>query len=153
VSLVQITPHQPAQLVSSSMGVTPTDAQWGGSIVVIAQISNTAYGNAPATRAQVVLTPAGVAPGGSADVTIGSIAVPPIPAWSLVKERQENRALKRNLEELTRKLAEHEEKWNRASERLRQIQERAAFDSVAAARPAADPEPEVDAVMTVVPGS
>src|SRR5579885_2048311 len=48
-----------------------------------------------------------------------------VPAWSLVKERQENRALKRNLEELTRKLTEHEEKWNRANERLRQLQERA----------------------------
>ena len=38
-----------------------------------------------------------------------------VPAWSLVKERQENRALKRNLDEVTRKLAEHEERWNRAS--------------------------------------
>ena len=64
-----------------------------------------------------------------------------VPAWSLVKERQENRSLKRNLDELTRKLAEHEEKWNRTGERLRQLQERATAD-VNAARPTADPEPD-----------
>jgi len=67
-----------------------------------------------------------------------------VPAWSLVKERQENRILKRNLDELTRKLAEHEERWNRASERLRQLQERTALDT-AAARAAADPEPDPNA--------
>jgi hypothetical protein len=65
-----------------------------------------------------------------------------VPAWSLVKERQENRALKRNLEELTRKLAEHEEKWNRANERLRQVQERAASQAGENARPLQDPEPD-----------
>jgi hypothetical protein len=65
-----------------------------------------------------------------------------VPAWSLVKERQENRSLKRNLEELTRKLADHEEKWNRASERLRLLQERAAAEANPAQRPAADPEPD-----------
>jgi uncharacterized coiled-coil protein SlyX len=65
-----------------------------------------------------------------------------VPAWSLVKERQENRSLKRNLEELTRKLAEHEDKWNRASERLRLLQERTAAEANAAARPPADPEPD-----------
>ncbi len=68
-----------------------------------------------------------------------------VPAWSLVKERQENRALKRNVEELTRKLAEHEEKWNRATQRLRQIQEHAAFDAAGAARIAHDPEPDAKA--------
>ncbi len=65
-----------------------------------------------------------------------------VPAWSLVKERQENRALKRNLEELTRKLAEHEEKWNRANERLRQLQERTGEKASENARPAQDPEPD-----------
>jgi hypothetical protein len=68
-----------------------------------------------------------------------------VPAWSLVKERQENRSLKRNLDELTRKLTEHEERWNRANERLRQIQERAAFDNAGAARAPADPEPDAKA--------
>jgi hypothetical protein len=65
-----------------------------------------------------------------------------VPAWSLMKERQENRALKRNLENLTRKVTEQDERWNRASERLRLFQERTALDAAAAARNA-DPEPDV----------
>ncbi len=64
-----------------------------------------------------------------------------VPAWSLLKERQENRALKRNLEDLGRKLTEREELWNRASERLRLLQERAAADANAAVRNN-DPEPD-----------
>lgn len=68
-----------------------------------------------------------------------------VPAWSLLKERQENRALKRNLEDLGRKLTEREELWNRASERLRVLQERAAADANAAARTSADPEPDAKA--------
>jgi hypothetical protein len=87
-SPVQITPHQPAHVVATSIGITPTDAQWGGSIVVTAQISNAAYGNAPSTRAAVVLTPVGATPGGSSDVTIGNIPVPAIPAWSTVNVEQ-----------------------------------------------------------------
>ncbi len=65
-----------------------------------------------------------------------------VPAWSLVKERQESRALKRNVEDLTRKLSEQEEKWNRASERLRHLQERSAMEAAAVARPVLDPEPD-----------
>lgn len=65
-----------------------------------------------------------------------------VPAWSLVKERQESRALKRNVEELTRKLNEQEEKWSRASERLRHLQERSAMEAAAAQRPVLDPEPD-----------
>ena len=53
-----------------------------------AQVSNEAYGAAPATREAVVLTPSGIAPGGSSDVVIGNIAVPPIPAWSMVNVEQ-----------------------------------------------------------------
>jgi len=68
-----------------------------------------------------------------------------VPAWSLLKERQENRALKRNLEDLGRKLTEREELWNRASERLRLLQERATADATAAARNNADPEPDAKA--------
>jgi hypothetical protein len=67
-----------------------------------------------------------------------------VPAWSLVKERQENRALKRNLDEVTRKLAEHEERWKRASERLRQLQQRSAAEA-GAARAQLDPEPDAKA--------
>jgi hypothetical protein len=67
-----------------------------------------------------------------------------VPAWSLVKERQENRSLKRNLEELTRKLSDQEEKWTRAGERLRQLQERAALES-SQTRTSSDPEPDAQA--------
>ncbi len=81
---VQITPPQPANLVSKSIGVISTNPVWGGSITVTAQIGDQGYGDAPASRARVVLTPAGVAQGGPSDVTIGSISVPPIPAWSMV---------------------------------------------------------------------
>ncbi|MGB2611687.1 MAG: CARDB domain-containing protein, partial [Isosphaeraceae bacterium] len=55
---------------------------------VTAQVSNEGYGAAPATREAVVLTPSGIAPGGSSDVTIGNISVPPIPAWSMVNVEQ-----------------------------------------------------------------
>ncbi len=67
-----------------------------------------------------------------------------VPAWSLMKERQENRSLKRNLENLTRKLTEQEERWNRTGERLRLLQERTALDAAAVARNA-DPEPDAKA--------
>lgn len=81
---VQITVAQPADLVNTAVGVYPTDAQWGGSLAVTAQIKNNAQGAAPATRAQVVLTPVGINPGGPYGVTIGSIDVPAIGAWSTV---------------------------------------------------------------------
>ena len=88
VAAIQITPHQPARLNTTALGIYPTAPQWGGTLSVTAQISNTSYGDAPATRAQVVLTPAGVTPGGSSDVTIGSIAVPPVAAWQTVNVEQ-----------------------------------------------------------------
>ncbi len=85
---VQITPPQPANLVNTALGIYPSAPEWGGSITVTAQVSNEAYGAAPATREAVVLTPSGIAPGGSSDVVIGNIAVPPIPAWSMVNVEQ-----------------------------------------------------------------
>jgi hypothetical protein len=85
---VQITPPQPAHLVNTSIGINPTDPEWGGSVTVTAQVSNEAYGNAPATQEAVVLTPTGVAPGTGSDVVIGNIFVPPIPAWSRVNVEQ-----------------------------------------------------------------
>jgi len=85
---VQISPQQPAHLVNTAIGTYPTAPEWGGSITVTAQVSNQGYGNAPAMREQVVLTPTGVAPGGPSDVTIGSIALPSIPAWSMVNVEQ-----------------------------------------------------------------
>lgn len=65
-----------------------------------------------------------------------------VPAWSLVRERQENRELKRRLEEISAKLGEHEERWNRTSERLRALQERSAAEQDAAADP--EPDPQAD---------
>jgi hypothetical protein len=85
---VQISPSQPANLVMKSVGLISTNPVWGGTLTVTAQIANQGYGNAPATQAQVVLTPTGVAQGGSSDVTIGTIPVPPIPAWSMVNVEQ-----------------------------------------------------------------
>ena len=85
---VQITPPQPANLVNTSIGINAADPEWGGSITVTGQVSNQAYGAAPATREAVVLTPSGIAPGTGSDVVIGNISVPPIPAWSSVNVEQ-----------------------------------------------------------------
>jgi hypothetical protein len=85
---VQITPSQPAHLVNTSIGVTSPTVNWGGSIAINAQVTNEAYGNAPATQEQVVLTPQGVTPGGPSDVTIGTIDVPALAAWSMVNVEQ-----------------------------------------------------------------
>ncbi|MDR3637239.1 MAG: CARDB domain-containing protein [Isosphaeraceae bacterium] len=80
-SAIAITPQQPALLQGASINVLSNSVQWGDTIQVTAQIRNNAQGNAPATRARLVLTPAGQAPGGSADYTIGNLEVPAIPAW------------------------------------------------------------------------
>jgi hypothetical protein len=80
-SVVVITPQPPALLQGASLNVLPNAVQWGNTVQVTAQIRNNAQGAAPATRARLILTPAGQAPGGAADVTIGSISVPAIPAW------------------------------------------------------------------------
>jgi hypothetical protein len=87
-ALVQITPQQPASLSSTAVGIYPGTAEWGQPLAVTAQISNKSYGNAPSTRAQVVLTPVGDTPGGSSDVTLGSIAVPALSPWSTVNVEQ-----------------------------------------------------------------
>ena len=52
----------------------------GGSLTVTQQIANTGTADAPATRALIVLTPSGVTPGGTSDVTVGMINVPAIAA-------------------------------------------------------------------------
>ncbi len=80
-SLIQIAPAQPAHLVTASVGVFPGTATWGKSLSVTAQISNASYGVAPATRAQIVLTPVGILQGSGSDVTIGSLNVPAVAAW------------------------------------------------------------------------
>lgn len=80
-SLVTITPHKPAALIGAGLGVTPDQTAWGQTVQVTAQVYNSADGDAPATRARVVLTPAGLTPGGDADITVGSLNVPAVAAW------------------------------------------------------------------------
>ncbi|MBV8675667.1 MAG: hypothetical protein JO355_00700 [Planctomycetaceae bacterium] len=87
-SVVTITPHQPSQLIGASLGVYPDQTTWGQAISVTAQITNNAQGDAPATRARLVLTPAGATPGGPSDLTIGYLQVPAIPAWQTVNVSQ-----------------------------------------------------------------
>lgn len=84
LTTIQIAPSQPAQLITASVGTYPTTATWGKSLAVTTQISNQSYGAAPATRAQVVLTPAGHLQGTGYDVTIGSINTPAIAPWQTV---------------------------------------------------------------------
>ncbi|MDG3005675.1 CARDB domain-containing protein [Paludisphaera mucosa] len=83
-AIIQIAPSQPAQLIAASVGVYPGTATWGNNLAVTSQITNKSYGAAPATRAQIVLTPAGIAQGTGSDVTIGSINVPTIQPWQTV---------------------------------------------------------------------
>jgi hypothetical protein len=80
-SVVTITPIQSADLIGTALGVMPNSTTWGSTLNLTLQVQNNGAGDAPATRAKVVLTPSGITPGGSGDVTIGSISVPPIPAF------------------------------------------------------------------------
>lgn len=83
-ALIQIAPTQPAQVLATSVGIYPSTATWGQTLSVTTQITNRSYGAAQATRAQVVLTPAGIAQGTGSDVTLGSISVPAIQPWQTV---------------------------------------------------------------------
>jgi hypothetical protein len=65
-----------ANLIGTAFDVSPGIAAWGGAISVTAQIKDNGQGPAPATRAKIVLTPDGQAPGGAQDITIGNLAVP-----------------------------------------------------------------------------
>lgn len=75
---VTIAPRLPSALAGNSIGVYPDQTQWGQSIKVSAQIRNEGAGDAPPTRARVVLTPSGHAPGSGYDVTVGSLQVPAV---------------------------------------------------------------------------
>lgn len=81
---VTIAQRVPSSLVGSSLGVYPDQATWGQQVSVTAQIRNNAAGDAPPTRAQVILTPTTVNPGNGSDVTIGYLDVPAIPAYQTV---------------------------------------------------------------------
>ncbi len=86
-SVISIAPHMPAKLVGTALNVTPTHMSaanalsWGDTFNITEQIRNTGEGDAPPTRARIVLTPAGSTPGGYNDITIGNIAVPAVAAF------------------------------------------------------------------------
>ena len=88
VSSVTIVPHQPSDLVSTFLSASPSQPQWGQPLQLNATVQNAGSGNAPASRALVVLTPLGIAPGGASDVAIGTIAVPSVEAFGMVTVNQ-----------------------------------------------------------------
>lgn len=71
-----------ANLVGTALQTSPGSTSWGGVLTLTQKIANTGNGDAPATRARVVLTPSGITPGGTSDATIGMITVPAITAGS-----------------------------------------------------------------------
>ena len=86
-SPVVVSQQMPADLEGNALSVSPISTSvpgvysWGDSFNVTEQIRNAGQGNAPATRARIVLTPAGSTPGAYNDVTIGTINVPALPAF------------------------------------------------------------------------
>jgi hypothetical protein len=88
-SPVLIQAEQPSLLQGSSLGVTPSATAWGQTITVTAQVRNNAQGDAPATRARLILTPSGLNAGSAYDYTIGYMNVPAIPAWQTVNLSQQ----------------------------------------------------------------
>ena len=83
-SVVTIAQHTPANLIGTSLGIAPGSVTWGDAITVTAQVKNDAAGEAPATRARIVLTRGDVTPGGPDDVTIGNIAIPAVAPYQSV---------------------------------------------------------------------
>ena len=73
----------PANLIGTTLAVTPTDPTWGSTITVTAQITNQSSGSSPQTRAYCQSTPQGLNFGGPTTFGIGSIAVPPSAATRL----------------------------------------------------------------------
>jgi CARDB len=74
----------PANLVGTTLAVTPTDPTWGSTITVTAQITNQSSGSSPQTRALLSLTPQGLTYGSSTTVGIGNIVVPPLGPFQTV---------------------------------------------------------------------
>jgi hypothetical protein len=83
-SAVTIKTPQPSNLLGSALGLSSTTLTWGQTVPVTAQVKNDAQGDAPATRARLVLTPVGDTTGGPNDFTIGYLNVPAVPAWQSV---------------------------------------------------------------------
>lgn len=82
--VIGIAATPPSNLEGSSLSLSSNQVTWGQQVTVTAQVRNNAQGAAPATRAAVVLTPAGAKFGTDADVTIGYVNVPAVPAWQTV---------------------------------------------------------------------
>ena len=74
----------PADLVGTTLAVTPTDPTWGSTITVTAQITNESSGASPQTEAIISLTPDGLTYGDPTTVGIGTITVPPMTAYETV---------------------------------------------------------------------
>lgn len=74
----------PASLVGTTLAVSPTNATWGSTITVTAQVTNQSSGSAPQTRALLSITPQGLTYGGSSSFGIGSLAIPPLSAYQTV---------------------------------------------------------------------
>ncbi len=72
----------------STSTTTASPIQWGQPLQINATIKNAGAGNAPATRALVVLTPFGTAPGTGSDMTVGSIAIPSVEANASISVNQ-----------------------------------------------------------------
>jgi hypothetical protein len=92
---VLVSQQMPAVLEGTAFSIAPVKTvvpgvySWGDSFDVTEQIKNVGQGNAPPTRARIVLTPAGATPGGYSDVTIGNINVPAVPAFGTANVEQE----------------------------------------------------------------
>jgi hypothetical protein len=89
LSSVYITPTKPAELVGSALGLSRSQVAWGSTVTVTAQVKNTLAGSAPATRARIVATPSGSAFGGASDITLGSLAIPPVGSYQTVNVVQD----------------------------------------------------------------
>lgn len=81
-ALILVTPRAPAQLVAKSFTVDETTPNWGEDLTVTFRVENVDAGAAPATRARIVLTPAGATPGGARDVTVADdVEIPSLGAF------------------------------------------------------------------------
>lgn len=75
---ILIQPPQPANLVGTTLAVNPTNATWGSTITVTAQVTNKGSGSSPQTEALLSLTPSGLNYGGATTVGIGTLTIPPL---------------------------------------------------------------------------
>jgi CARDB len=88
-SYIAITANQPSNLQGSTLAVSTPTTTWGSTISVTAQVRNAGAGSSPPTRAVLMLTPTGTAPNWPNDVAIGSLNIPPVPAYQTVNVVQQ----------------------------------------------------------------